>query len=167
MNNKLKFNLEKIDSKKFNAILDVEEFITVPDNTKEIEPENKRYEQLEYPITLQKTSDDHDTYWIAEHPDLPGCMTHGYTKEEALANLDDAKKGWIYSALSHGLRVPEPRTKSEIEDCSGRILLRVPKELHYRLLQKAKEDGTSLNQELLFLVSTALGTNPSLREKKL
>ncbi|MDO9534016.1 MAG: type II toxin-antitoxin system HicB family antitoxin, partial [Bacillota bacterium] len=100
MNKKLKFNLGKVDSKKFNSVKDVEEFITVPDNSKEIELENKQYEQLEYPITLQKTSDNHGTYWVAEHPDLPGCMTHGYTKEEALANLDDAKKGWIYSALS-------------------------------------------------------------------
>ncbi|MDO9535567.1 MAG: type II toxin-antitoxin system HicB family antitoxin [Bacillota bacterium] len=167
MNKKLKFNLGKVDSKKFNSIKDVEEFITVSDNYKEIELKNKHYEQLEYPIKLQKTSDEHSTYWVAEHPDLPGCMTHGYTKEEALANLDDAKKGWIYSALSHEMLIPEPGTKSEIEDCSGRILLRVPKELHYRLLQKAKEDGTSLNQELLFLVSTALGTKPSLRNKKL
>jgi len=158
MNKKLKINVEKIDKDLFNSIKNVDEFIKVPENLEEIEQQCKQYELLEYPIKMEKTTDSHGTYWIAEHPDLPGCITHGNTREAALLNLDDAKKGWIYTAIVEGMSIPKPNTKSEIEDCSGRILLRVPRELHYKLLQKAKEDDTSLNQELLFLISTALGS---------
>lgn len=167
MNKKLKFNLEKIDSKLFNSKKNVDEFITEPDYHKEIDIEAKKYEKIEYPIKLYKEYEENDAYWVAEHPDLPGCMTHGNTKEEAIVNLDDAKISWIYTALSREMSIPDPGAKSDIEDCSGRILLRLPKELHYRLLKKATEDDTSLNQELLFLISTALGANPSLRNKRI
>ena len=167
MNKKLKFNLEKIDSKLFNSKKKVDEFLTVPENPQEINAQAKQYENIEYPIKLYKEHEENDSYWVAEHPDFPGCMTHGNTKEEAISNLDDAKISWIYTALSRGMSIPEPGAKSDIDDCSGRILLRVPKELHYRLLQKATEDDTSLNQELLFLISTALGAKSSLRNKRI
>lgn len=166
MNKKQKFNLEKIESKLFNSKKNVDDFITEPENPKEIDAQLMQYKKTEYPIKLYKESEEDDTYWVAEHPDLPGCMTHGNTKEEAIANLDDAKISWIYTALSRGISIPDPGAKSNIEDCSGRILLRLPKELHYKLLQKASEDDTSLNQELLFLISTALGAS-SLRNKRI
>ena len=35
-------------------------------------------------------------------------------------------------------------------ECSGKISLRVPKELHYRLLESAKENGVSLNQFVVY-----------------
>ncbi len=165
MSKKIKINLEKIDKKLFNSIKNVDDFTKVPKNLEEIEQQCKQFESLEYPIKMEKTTDSHGTYWIAEHPDLPGCITHGNTREEALVNLDDAKKGWIYTALVEGMSIPQPDTGTFIEDCSGRILLRVPKELHYKLLQKAREDDTSLNQELLFLISTALGSNKRFQNK--
>jgi predicted RNase H-like HicB family nuclease len=33
---------------------------------------------------------DEDGYWIAECPSLPGCVSQGETKEEALANIKEA-----------------------------------------------------------------------------
>lgn len=167
MSKKLKFDLEKIDTKLFNSKKSIDEFVVEPENHKEIEKKIKQYENIEYPIKLYKENMENNTYWVAEHSDLPGCISHGETKLEAIANLDDAKISWIYTALSEGLSIPEPGYKSNIEECSGRILLRLPKELHYKLLQKATEDDTSLNQELLFLISTALGTSSSLRNKRI
>ncbi|MBU7006599.1 type II toxin-antitoxin system HicB family antitoxin [Phosphitispora fastidiosa] len=98
MSNKLKINLEKIDKNLFNSKKTLEEFINIPENLEEIEQQCKQYEPLEYPIKMEKSTDNHGTYWIAEHPDLPGCVTHGDTREAALLNLDDTKKGWIYTA---------------------------------------------------------------------
>lgn len=37
--------------------------------------------------------------------------------------------------------------------CNGKISLRVPKELHYRLLKSAKENGVSLNQFIMYKLS--------------
>jgi len=35
-------------------------------------------------------------------------------------------------------------------ECSGKIALRIPKELHYKLLKRAKANGVSLNQFLVY-----------------
>lgn len=44
----------------------------------------------------------------AEHPQLPGCMSHGRTQEEALQNLADAKRLYLETRLKLGLEIPEP-----------------------------------------------------------
>lgn len=44
----------------------------------------------------------------AEHPQLPGCMSHGSTKEEAIANLAEAKHLYIETLIEKKLDVPVP-----------------------------------------------------------
>ena len=36
-----------------------------------------------------------DGYWIAECPSLPGCVTQGKSKEEAIANAKEAISGYV------------------------------------------------------------------------
>ena len=48
-----------------------------------------------------------DGYWVAECPSLPGCISQGKTKAEAIANIREAIDGWIEAAKAHGLSVPE------------------------------------------------------------
>ena len=48
-----------------------------------------------------------DGYWIAECPSLPGCVSQGKTKAEAIANIREAIEGWIETATAHGQNVPE------------------------------------------------------------
>jgi predicted RNase H-like HicB family nuclease len=50
---------------------------------------------------------DETGYWIAEVPSLPGCGSDGPTREEALANVQDAIKGYIEALEVDGLPVPE------------------------------------------------------------
>lgn len=50
-----------------------------------------------------------DGAFIAEVPELPGCMAHAPTPEKALANAKDAIKLWIDTAKEFGDPVPEPR----------------------------------------------------------
>jgi predicted RNase H-like HicB family nuclease len=38
---------------------------------------------------------DDDNYWVAECPSLPGCISQGKTKEEAIANSKEAIRGYI------------------------------------------------------------------------
>lgn len=51
---------------------------------------------------------DEDRIYIAEVPDLPGCITHGDTQESALANATDAIQLWIDTAKEFGDPIPEP-----------------------------------------------------------
>ena len=48
-----------------------------------------------------------DGFWIAECPSLPGCITQGKTKEEAIANIKEAIEGYIAALLEDNLPVPE------------------------------------------------------------
>jgi predicted RNase H-like HicB family nuclease len=43
-----------------------------------------------------------------DFPDLPGCVTCGYTMEEALFMANDAACGWILTTLEEGEKLPKP-----------------------------------------------------------
>lgn len=47
-----------------------------------------------------------DGYWVAEVPSLPGCVSQGKTKEEALANIKEAIHGYIGALEEDSLPVP-------------------------------------------------------------
>ncbi len=48
-----------------------------------------------------------DGYWVAECPSLPGCISQGKSKEEAIANIKEAITGYIKGLEQDGLPVPE------------------------------------------------------------
>ena len=52
---------------------------------------------------------DEDQAFIAEVPELPGCMAHGDSADQALANVTDAIRLWIETAKEFGDPVPEPK----------------------------------------------------------
>jgi predicted RNase H-like HicB family nuclease len=52
---------------------------------------------------------DEDGVFIAEVPELPGCMAHGATREAALANAQGAIAAWIATAEEFGDPVPKPK----------------------------------------------------------
>jgi predicted RNase H-like HicB family nuclease len=50
-----------------------------------------------------------DQTYVAEVPELPGCVAHGSTQEVALANANEAIRLWIDTAREFGDPVPEPK----------------------------------------------------------
>ena len=40
--------------------------------------------------------------YVADVPELPGCMSEGKTLDEALGNIRDATKGYLYVQEKHG-----------------------------------------------------------------
>jgi predicted RNase H-like HicB family nuclease len=50
-----------------------------------------------------------DNVFVGEVPELPGCMAHGLTQEEALINIKVAIQLWIDTAKEFGDPVPEPK----------------------------------------------------------
>ncbi len=53
--------------------------------------------------------DDVDQIYVVSVPELPGCMTHGKTPEEALQQGYDAIESWIKVAQELGWPIPQPR----------------------------------------------------------
>ena len=47
-----------------------------------------------------------DGYWVAECPSLPGCVSQGKTRDEAISNIKEAIQGYIKALEQDGLPVP-------------------------------------------------------------
>jgi len=52
---------------------------------------------------------DEDGYWVAEVPSLPGCISQGSTKDEALKNIREAINAYIAALEEDGLPIPEEK----------------------------------------------------------
>lgn len=48
-----------------------------------------------------------DGVFVADVPELPGCMAHGETTESAIAHAREAMSLWIETAIEFGREVPE------------------------------------------------------------
>lgn len=58
-------------------------------------------------ITIYWSIDD--GAFVAEVPELPGCMADGATHQEALANAEVIIQEWIDTAKEIGRAIPEPK----------------------------------------------------------
>jgi predicted RNase H-like HicB family nuclease len=52
---------------------------------------------------------EEDNAYLAEVPELPGCMADGSTSQKALQNAEKVIADWIETAQSVGRPIPEPR----------------------------------------------------------
>jgi len=105
------------------------------------------YMALPYSFIIQPYQDDEEVYFIGKVLELEGCITDGATREETLANLQEAMEGWLETKLANNFPIPEPQVEV---NASGKFTLRLPKTLHLKLTQDAKREGVSLNQYALY-----------------
>ncbi len=113
------------------------------------------YTKLAYTIILEQWDDGKGPYWVARIAELPHCLIHGSTPEEALREIEDVKRDWINSNLERGLRIPEPNPRKY----SGQIRLRISPSLHKLLSFRAEIEGISLNQYMATALATSVGLN--------
>ena len=102
-------------------------------------------EYLALPYRMELVKDPDEGGFVVSFPDLPGCITCGETLEAAVANAADAKRAWLQAALEDGLPVRE--------HYSGQFKLRIPKSLHRSLAEHARQEGISMNQYCVYLLS--------------
>ncbi|HUT03294.1 MAG TPA: type II toxin-antitoxin system HicB family antitoxin [bacterium] len=50
-----------------------------------------------------------DDAFVAEVPELAGCMADGKTRQEALLNAEQAIREWIETAKELGRPIPQPK----------------------------------------------------------
>jgi antitoxin HicB len=112
--------------------------------------------EIEYRFTVRPLTEDEGGGYLIEFPDLPGCMSDGETIEEAIANGEDAQRGWIAAMKEAALPIPPPWVEPT-ERYSGKWQLRAPKSLHRRLAERAKREGVSLNTLAVTLLAEGLG----------
>jgi len=58
---------------------------------------------------------DEDGVFVAECPTLPGCISQGRTRDEAIANIKDAIQGYLASLKKSNEPIPLPITQEIVE----------------------------------------------------
>ena len=58
---------------------------------------------------------DEDGFFVAECPSLPGCVSQGQTREEAVANVKDAIAGYLESLRKHNEAIPPSIWEETVE----------------------------------------------------
>ncbi|NJD01131.1 MAG: toxin-antitoxin system HicB family antitoxin [Ruminiclostridium sp.] len=106
------------------------------------------YMGLNYIIEVVR--DETEGGYVLSIPELKGCLTCADQLDKGMKMLEDAKKQWLTAALESGYEIPEPDV---VEDYSGQFKLRLPKSLHRELAEKSKQEGISMNQYCLYLLS--------------
>lgn len=67
---------------------------------------------MKYRVTIEQ---DEDGIYVAECPALPGCVSQGKTREQALKNIHDAMQGYLESLKKHNDPIP-PAIDEEVID---------------------------------------------------
>ena len=106
-----------------------------------------------YPLEIFWSEEDEG--FIAEAPDLPGCSAWGATEANAAREAQRAIAAWLEAAGAAGREIPEPSVAEPLGRYSGKFIVRVPRSVHARLSRKAKQEGVSLNQLVLSVLSRA------------
>jgi len=70
---------------------------------------SKEFQKLYCKQNMLIQWDADDQIYVVTVPELPGCMTHGMTYEEAVRQGQDAIATWIDGSLERGLPIPPPR----------------------------------------------------------
>lgn len=60
---------------------------------------------MKYRVLIEQ---DEDGVYVAEVPSLPGCISQGQTREEAVENVKEAIAAYLESLEAHGEPIPPP-----------------------------------------------------------
>lgn len=108
---------------------------------------------LSLPYRLEIVPDTVEGGYGARYPELPGCITCADSLEEVVMNAEDAKRAWLEAALKDKVEIPEPEQEDSLIEYSGQFKIRMPKSLHKSLSVHAKQEGISMNQYCIYLLS--------------
>jgi predicted HicB family RNase H-like nuclease len=119
------------------------------------------YSKLPYTVIVEQWDDGQGLYWVARIAELPHCLIHADTPEEAIIEIQEVKMDWIKSNLERGITIPEPRPRKY----SGQIRLRISPSLHKLLTHRAETEGLSLNQYMATTLAMSVGITSALEKR--
>lgn len=67
---------------------------------------------MRYRVVIEQ---DEDGVFVAEAPSLPGCVSQGRTREDAVANIKEAMAVYLESLEAHGEPIPPPISEEVVE----------------------------------------------------
>lgn len=107
---------------------------------------------LHYSASVEWSEEDDE--FVALCPEFSGASGSGDTPDEALAQLQESIAVLLETYEAQGITAPEPRV---MEEFSGQVRLRLPKDLHRELVFAAERQGVSLNTLFVAYLSQGIG----------
>ncbi len=93
---------------------------------------------------------EEDNAHIARCLEFPSIAAHGNTVRKALTEIEKVIKETIVWMKEEKEEIPEP---FGVKKYKGNLTLRIPSEVHRKLVIKSAEEGVSINQYILSLLS--------------
>lgn len=59
-------------------------------------------------IAFRETDDEGNVFYVAHHPELPGCVSQGSTMHEAINSLGEARALYLDCLAAFGIKPPAP-----------------------------------------------------------
>lgn len=100
-----------------------------------------------------------DGEYVATSPEFPGLSGLGPTVEDAVRELRAAMEVAVEALAEDGEPIPTPRV---VQQYSGQLRLRLPRSLHAAAVERAEEEGVSLNALLQSYIAGGLGVDRSV-----
>jgi antitoxin HicB len=105
-----------------------------------------------YRVTVRRLSREEGGGYLAEYPEIPGCMSDGETVEEAIANGREALHDCLAVFQETGRQIPQP---SSVAPAQWRQ--RLPRSLYTKLTTQAEAEGVSINSLVTAIIAEAVG----------
>ncbi len=95
-----------------------------------------------------------DGRFRAEIIEFAGCLALANTAAEALTQIEEVAASWLEAVIDKGQGIPKPIGETGF---SGKLVVRLPKDLHRKAAYIAAREGVSLNQFILNSVAEQIG----------
>ena len=124
-------------------------------------------------IYYAKIEKQKDGNYLVEFPELPGCVTEGKNKEDALKNAKEALDGWLAANCDRDLKIPSPTKRKgppyfavEVDlNIAFAVSLRLAR-AHLGLTQAQTAKKLGISQQAYAKLESPKKTNPSLSTLK-
>ncbi|WP_429021740.1 toxin-antitoxin system HicB family antitoxin [Aeromonas allosaccharophila] len=110
----------------------------------------------EYTVSVRRETIDGDIYYVARVKELPDVKEYADNIEHAMALAYETIKVTQEMFLEDGIDFPAPEDMDSSSGMTGRLTLRMPKSLHYQVVEKAEQEGVSLNQYVVSILTAEI-----------
>lgn len=122
---------------------------------------SRNYRFQDYAFKITPLSEEDGGGFLITFPDLPGCMSDGESVEEAIVNGQDAFEQWVAVQREEKREMPVPGAEAE----AARFVQRLPRYIHQKLSDAARQEGVSVNTLVTTFVAEGLVARESTLTK--
>ncbi len=130
---------------------------------------NNTIDTTKYPFEVRIEGEEKDVEYLVRFLDVPNIIGVGNTIDEAISEARENLGVFLEYLVDNKRDIPNPSIEKSFIDLSGKMTLRVSKTTHWKIQQKAAQEGISVNSflnEAIINYLNYLGFNQASSNKK-